>query len=117
MEITRMSEPMGLGRLLALTDDPAPVFRALDHVMDPELGTSIVDLGLVYDVTVTAGMVRVVMTTTTPACPIGSYLEDQVRWAVLDLPGIADVEVVLTHDPVWTPERMTPAARAMLGMR
>ncbi len=112
-----MSEAMGLGRLLALADDPAPVLRALDDVMDPELGASLVDLGLVYDVEVAAGMVRVVMTTTTPACPIGSYLEDQVRWAVLGLPGIVDVEVVLTHDPVWTPERMTPKARLMLGFR
>jgi len=93
------------------------VFRALLDVMDPELGVNIVDLGLVYNVDVTAGMARVVMTTTTPACPIGSYLEDQVRWAVLDLPGIADVEVVLTHDPVWTPQRMTPVARAMLDIR
>ncbi len=112
-----MSEPVGLGRLLALSDDPAPVLRALDNVMDPELGASIMDLGLVYEVTVTAGMARVLMTTTTAACPIGSYLEDEVRWAVLDLPGIADVEVVMTYSPAWTPARMLPAARAMLGYR
>lgn len=111
-----MTEPaIGLGRLLQLSDDPAPVRAALSAVVDPELGVNIVDLGLVYDVAVQDGRARVTMTTTTPACPIGSFLEDQVRWAVLRLPGILGVDVAVVHEPAWSPERLSPAARRMLG--
>lgn len=111
-----MGEPaIGLGRLLALDDDPAAVRDALRTVIDPELGVDIVDLGLVYGVTVAGGRAMITMTTTTPACPIGSYLEDQVTWAVLRLPGILDVEVRVVHDPPWSPTLMADSARRMLG--
>lgn len=111
-----MSDPaIGLGRLLALDDDPEPVREALRSVIDPELGVNLVDLGLIYDVAVTDGIAYVTITTTTPACPIGSFLEDQVRWAVLRLPGILGVEVVLVHEPRWTPAMMSDAARKVLG--
>lgn len=111
-----MPDPtIGLARLLALEDDPAPVREALRSVIDPELGINLVDLGLVYDVTVTDGVSYVTLTTTTPACPIGSFLEDQVRWAVLRLPGVLGVEVTMVHEPRWTPALMSDAARATLG--
>lgn len=87
----------------------------LRGVIDPELGVNIVDLGLVYGVEVSGGVVRVRMTTTTPACPIGPYLSDQVRWALLELDAVLDVVVEVTHDPPWSPERMSDAAKAELG--
>jgi metal-sulfur cluster biosynthetic enzyme len=107
--------PVGLARLLELDDDPAPVMAALHGVIDPELGINLVDLGLVYGVAVRDGIAYVTLTTTTPACPIGAFLEDQVRFAVLRLPGVLGVEVEIVHEPRWTPARMSDAARRSLG--
>ncbi len=106
---------IGLGRLLALDDDPAPVMEALRGVIDPELGINLVDLGLVYDVAVSDGIAYITLTVTTPACPLGNYLEDQVRWAVLRLPGILGVEVEVVLEPRWSPALMSDAARRTLG--
>lgn len=113
-----MPEPSaaGLGGLLHLEDDPHAVHRALRSVIDPELGVNLVDLGLVYGYEIRDGIVSVTLTTTTPACPIGSYLEDQVRWAVLRLDGVLDVEVEVVHEPRWTPALMTDEARRLLGL-
>lgn len=111
-----MADPTAdLARLLRLEIDPADVHERLRTVIDPELGINIVDLGLIYGVEVVSGVARVRMTTTTPACPIGSYLTDQIRWALLGLDDLLDVEVELTHDPRWSPERMSDAAKAQLG--
>ncbi len=106
---------MDLSRLLPAAD-PAAVTDRLRAVVDPEIGVNIVDLGLVYECDVDAGVAHVLMTTTTPACPIGSYLEDAIRWTLLDVPGIVDVEVELTHEPAWSPALMSPAARQALGL-
>ncbi len=106
---------MDLSRLLPTTDSAALTER-LRTVMDPEIGVNIVDLGLVYECNVHAGVAHVLMTTTTPACPIGAFLEDQIRWALLDVPGVVDVDVELTHEPGWTSAQMSPAARAALGL-
>lgn len=105
----------GLAGFLGLVDDPAPVRECLRSVIDPELGINLVDLGLVYDVAVEDGIAYVTLTTTTPACPIGAFLEDQVRFAVLRLPGILGVEVEIVHEPRWSPTLMTDEARRALG--
>ncbi len=96
-------------------DDPAPVWEALRSVIDPELGINLVDLGLVYDVVIRDGIGYVTLTTTTPACPIGAFLEDQVRFAVQRLPGILGAEVEVVHEPPWSPALMSDAARRLLG--
>jgi metal-sulfur cluster biosynthetic enzyme len=106
---------MDLSRLLP-TPEPAALAARLRTVIDPEIGVNIVDLGLVYECDVNAGVAYVLMTTTTPACPIGSFLEDQIRWALLEEPGVVDVEVELTHDPAWSPALMSAAARTALGI-
>ena len=108
--------PVDLSRLLPAVDDGA-ILERLRTVMDPELGLNIVDLGLVYESDVHAGVARVLMTTTSPACPIGSFLEDQVRWALLEVPGVIDVEVEVTHEPAWSPTLMSSAARDALGWK
>jgi metal-sulfur cluster biosynthetic enzyme len=82
------------------------VTEALRGVFDPELGMSVVDLGLIYRIHVDAGRVRVEMTLTTQGCPLHDSMTEWVRQAVATIPGVADVEVVLTFEPPWTPERM-----------
>ena len=87
------------------------VTAALQNVLDPELGMSVVDLGLIYGVDVDGGHVRVTMTLTAPGCPIHDAMSEWVRRAVLDIPGATDVEVTITFDPPWTPERISPRLR------
>jgi metal-sulfur cluster biosynthetic enzyme len=90
---------------------------ALRQVIDPELGYNIVDLGLVYDVATEAGgMVRVIMTTTTPGCPATNYLKAGAGEAASAVPGVEFVDVRLTYEPRWSPEMMSPDAKAHFGI-
>ena len=90
--------------------------KALRAVKDPELGLNIIDIGLVYDVTVSdEGHAHVRMTLTSPGCPAGTEIMDDVRRTITDLDGVNTVEVELVWDPYWTPERMDPRVRAFLG--
>jgi metal-sulfur cluster biosynthetic enzyme len=84
----------------------AQVTEALRTVFDPELGMSVVDLGLVYGIEIRDGLVSVTMTLTAPGCPIHDVMPDWVRQAVGKLPGVERVDVTLTFDPPWTPERI-----------
>jgi metal-sulfur cluster biosynthetic enzyme len=106
---------MDLAGLLAKPVDSAVLVDRLRTVIDPELGINIVDLGLVYGAQTVDGVAHILMTTTTPACPIGSYLSDAIRWALLEIDGLFDVEVELTHDPPWSPDRMSDEAKVELG--
>ena len=92
------------------------VTEALKEVIDPELHYNIVDLGLVYDVEIKDGGVHVLMTLTTPACPIGPMVIEQIQENLGILPGVKDVDVEFTFDPLWSPEMMSPEARADLGL-
>ncbi len=95
---------------------PETVRKALRAVKDPELNLNIVDIGLVYDVEVSeAGDVKVKMTLTSPGCPAGTQILDDVRSVVADLEDVKTVDVELVWDPYWTPERMDPRVRAFLG--
>jgi MoaA/NifB/PqqE/SkfB family radical SAM enzyme/metal-sulfur cluster biosynthetic enzyme len=90
----------------------AQVIDALRTVFDPELGMSIVDLGLVYDIQIADAHVRITMTLTAPGCPIHDVMPGWVSMAVKKVPGVEAVEVALTFDPPWTPERIQhPASR------
>ena len=92
--------------------------EALRQVIDPELGYNIFDLGLVYDIAVEeGGVVCLTMTTTTPGCPATSYLKDGAAESARNVPGVEFVDVKLTYEPRWTPERMSPEAKADLGIR
>jgi radical SAM protein len=84
-----------------------PVVEALRAVLDPELGLSVVDLGLIYGIEVEGGVVSITMTLTTPGCPIHELMPEWVRAAVSALPGVERVEVRLTFDPPWSPDRMS----------
>ena len=87
------------------------VTEALREVFDPELGLSVVDLGLIYRVEIDADRVRIEMTLTTQGCPIHDSMTEWVRQAVGRVPGVRDVAVVLTFEPPWTPDRMGQGAR------
>jgi len=92
------------------------VRKALKGVKDPELGLNVVDIGLIYDVTVSgAGEVHITMSLTSPGCPSGPEIMGDVKQVVGDLEGVNGVEVELVWEPYWTPDRMDPRVRAFLG--
>jgi metal-sulfur cluster biosynthetic enzyme/Fe-S cluster assembly iron-binding protein IscA len=101
-------------------DDAPPdeqrVREALRCVIDPEVGINIVDLGLVYGVAVDARTVRVTMTMTTPACPLGQHIRDEVHSRVLgQCPGAEQVEVELVWDPPWSSDKISAEGKQALG--
>ncbi len=92
------------------------VREALRSVDDPEAGLNIVELGLVYGIDVEADRIRVRMTMTSAACPMGDYLTEAARDAVLRAtPQIGQVDVELVWEPMWTPEMMSEEARNFFG--
>lgn len=96
--------------------DRNDVLDVLRNVYDPELGVNVVDLGLVYGVQTGAdGLVQVDMTLTSPGCPLGSTIEQEVRETFRLLPGVRALELRLVWDPPWSPERITPEGKRALG--
>jgi metal-sulfur cluster biosynthetic enzyme len=91
------------------------VYEALEEVIDPELGLDFVSLGLVYDVNIEGSEVYVTFTLTTPACPIGPQVSEQMKEFVGDLPGVDAVHPKMVFDPAWSPELMTDDAKFALG--
>lgn len=92
------------------------ILEKLKKVPDPELGVSIVDLGLIYDVTWDKkGKVTVKMTLTTIGCPLFSLIAEPIKAHVRELKEVADVDVELTFDPPWNPEKMSEEAKIQLG--
>jgi len=92
------------------------VLDALKHVVDPELGINIVDLGLVYDVDISeSGAIHIEYTLTTMGCPIGPLIEQQMQSFLEGVPGVASVEAEMVLRPPWTPEMMSEEAKAALG--
>lgn len=93
-----------------------PIEAALRRVVDPEMALSIVDVGLVHDVTVAAARVDVTMTMTSAACPVSDVIVADVE-GELDrvLPPGLMLHVELVWDPAWTPQRMSPKAKAFMG--
>jgi metal-sulfur cluster biosynthetic enzyme len=91
------------------------VREALRVVVDPEIGISIVDLGLVYDVRVEDGVAKVTYTLTSLGCPIGPLIEAQMQQVLSTLPGLEGTEFTMVFSPPWTPDRMSEEAKAALG--
>jgi metal-sulfur cluster biosynthetic enzyme len=88
------------------------VLDALRQLIDPEIGCNVVDLGLIYNVVVDGGAVRVDMTLTTPGCPMHESLRLGAERALLNLDGVTEAEVVVVWDPPWHPGMMTAAGRS-----
>lgn len=98
----------------ALRDD---IRRAIKTVYDPEIPVDIWELGLIYDVFVTAaGAAAIRMTLTAPGCPAAQVLPSQVADAVRGVPGVTDAKVDVVWEPGWTKDRMSDVARLQLGI-
>ncbi len=91
------------------------VEAALANVIDPELGLDFVELGLIYGIEVDAGDVHVTYTLTTPGCPIGPQVSEQIEEFVGELEGVESVESTMTFTPPWTPDKMSEDAKFALG--
>ena len=98
---------------MTLTRDD--VIEAMRQVEDPELGMDIVDLGLLYDVEVEGPRVKVIHSLTSMGCPVGPMIQEDIHRVASELPGVEDVQVDLTWDPPWTPEKMSDDAKFILG--
>ena len=105
---------------MAMTD--REVWDELRKVMDPELKINIVDLGLIYKIQITNNKkqtkIHILMTLTTPGCPLAGMFETLIKHALKKLSGIdvnKDVQIELTFDPPWTSDMMSEAAKAGLG--
>jgi FeS assembly SUF system protein len=93
------------------------IVAAIRTIKDPEIPVNIYDLGLIYEIDIDAGgNVKVLMTLTTPNCPVADALPSSVRQKVVELEGVNDVSVELTWEPAWTPEKMTPDAKDAMDM-
>jgi metal-sulfur cluster biosynthetic enzyme len=95
--------------------DHDDVLEALSNVIDPELGLDFVELGLIYGVEIEGGTVNVPFTLTTPACPIGPQVSEQMEEFVGELPGVDEVVPTMVFTPPWSPEKMSEDAKFALG--
>lgn len=92
------------------------VLQKLRMCLDPELGVNIVDLGLIYGVNIDDTRVSVLMTLTTPGCPLDSYFVRDITDKLKKIKGINDVSVELTFEPPWTPTKMSEESKDILGL-
>jgi metal-sulfur cluster biosynthetic enzyme len=93
------------------------VLTALSEVMDPELGVSLVDLGLIYDVNVAEDKVDVKMTLTAPGCPMHSIMRQNAQDRITKMEGVSEANVQIVWDPPWKPEMMSEKAKKQLGFK
>lgn len=92
------------------------VLEALKVVHDPEIGINIVDLGLVYDVSVDEdGVASVLYTLTSVGCPAGAQIDSDIKNAVAGMEGVSEVKTEVTMTPPWGPDKMSEFARSALG--
>lgn len=91
------------------------VEEALTNVIDPELGLDFVELGLIYGIEVDGGKVHVTFSLTSPGCPIGPQVSEQIDEFVSELDGVESVDSSMVFTPPWTPERMSEDAKFALG--
>ena len=97
---------------MATVEDVTDVLR---DVIDPELGLDFVELGLIYEVEVEGPTVRVTYTLTSPGCPIGPQVSEQIEEFVSELDGVESVRSTMVFTPPWTPEKMSEDAKFALG--
>ncbi len=122
MSDTEHTQPTSLGtwtpdgETIAAPNETA-IIDAICTVHDPEIPVNIYELGLIYAIEIAdAGAIRVEMTLTAPGCPSAQELPEQVREAVLAIPGVTNCDVTTVWDPPWNPSRMSEEARLSLNM-
>lgn len=92
------------------------VIDALKTIYDPEIPVNIYDLGLIYQIEVENTNVRILMTLTTPNCPVAESLPDETKEKLKEIDGVGDVEVNITFDPPWSYDNLSEEARIELGL-
>lgn len=93
------------------------ILEKLKLVLDPELGVSLVDLGLIYSVRLDKdGVCTIVMTLTTIGCPLFGTIQKEIEDRVLEIQEVDEVKIDLTFDPPWSPEKMSAEAKIQLGL-
>ena len=93
------------------------VFDALKRVYDPEIPVDVVNLGLVYEVSIDGDRIAVKMTTTASGCPVGNYIVAQAKRAIGRLEGVKEIDVELVYDPPWQESMISEEGRRTLGWR
>ncbi len=93
------------------------VLKALEAVIDPELGLNIVELGLIYGVQVESGEVSVKMTLSARGCPLHTSITNGVENVIKRMDGVNGVKVEVVWDPPWTPDRIAPETKKRMGFR
>ena len=96
--------------------DEEQVIEVLKKVMDPEINYDVWSLGLIYNIEVDGSRVKILMTFTTPMCPYGPALMDDVRRQISAIDGVGEVQIELTFSPVWGPDKMSEEAKIALGI-
>jgi metal-sulfur cluster biosynthetic enzyme len=91
------------------------VEEALSNVIDPELGLDFIELGLIYEIEIDGTTVHVTFTLTSPGCPIGPQVSEQIEEFVSELEGVESVDSTMVFTPAWTPELMSDDAKFALG--
>jgi metal-sulfur cluster biosynthetic enzyme len=94
----------------------AEILKVLKKCYDPEIPVNIVDLGLVYGISIKKGNVKIKLGLTSPYCPMGNMLAEEVKDKVKKIKGVKKVDVELVLEPKWTPERMEEKVRKKLGL-
>ena len=92
------------------------VRNALKTVKDPELHLDLVVLGLVYDIQIEEAKVHATISLTSPFCPVAGQIVEDAKAAIAKVEGVEEVEVTLSFDPPWTPDRIAPLIRSSLGL-
>lgn len=109
-----VGEPLASGAAHATRDD---IIAGIKSVQDPELMLNVYELGLIYDIAPQEnGDVRIVMTLTSPACPIAGDMPYMVAHAVSSVPGVGVVSVELTFEPPWTTDKLSEEIKLMMGI-
>lgn len=91
------------------------IVEKLKTCLDPELNVNIVDLGLIYGINIDGSQVNILMTLTTPGCPLDSYFVKDITDKLKSLKGISDVSVEMTFEPMWSPSKMSEESKDLLG--
>ena len=117
----RPTEGTAGGRTLTGEALETEVWSTLKTCYDPEIPVNIVDLGLIYDMQISqlhdGSRVDVKMTLTAQGCGMGGSIAADARNKLLDLPGVVEADVLVVWDPPWTPEKISPEGRALLGIQ
>lgn len=93
------------------------VREALQKVIDPEIGESIVDVGLIYGIELQDAAISIRMTMTSPACPMGEMILDEVHAELVHAFPEAEIDIEMVWEPPWNPDMISPEAKARLGWK